>query len=69
MFSNLWGLQEGKDVIARATTGSGKTFAYLLPLVQKILGQTGGMLLEGPAAIVLVPSQELCQQVSKSFVR
>ncbi|KAJ0683913.1 putative RNA helicase [Helianthus annuus] len=65
---------EGKDVVARAKTGSGKTFAYLLPLLQKL------MLLDGknssvssakalaPTAIILVPSRELCQQVYSEVV-
>ncbi|CBI14828.3 unnamed protein product, partial [Vitis vinifera] len=31
---------EGKDVVARAKTGSGKTFAYLLPLLQKLFSES-----------------------------
>lgn len=53
---------EGKDVVARAKTGSGKTFAYLLPLLQKLLSSSSSLLL-APTAIILVPSRELCQQV------
>ena len=56
----------GKDVLARAPTGSGKTYAYALPLLQKVLtrqdaasaasaGRVGG--------VVLVPTTELCHQV------
>ncbi|KAI7747383.1 hypothetical protein M8C21_002304 [Ambrosia artemisiifolia] len=58
---------EGKDVVARAKTGSGKTFAYLLPLLQKLLlldnNNNNGNNNVGPSAMILVPSRELCQQV------
>ncbi|KAG9439763.1 hypothetical protein H6P81_019928 [Aristolochia fimbriata] len=53
---------EGKDVVARAKTGSGKTYAYLLPLLHKLFLE-GGSKRTGPSAIILVPSKELCQQV------
>jgi len=53
---------EGKDVIAESPTGTGKTLAYLLPLLNKIE-------LEIPAlqAIVLASSQELVMQVYQEF--
>uniref|UniRef100_A0A803RAN7 RNA helicase n=1 Tax=Cannabis sativa TaxID=3483 RepID=A0A803RAN7_CANSA len=54
---------EGKDVVARAKTGSGKTFAYLVPLLQKLFVDTGARTKLGPSAFVLVPTRELCQQV------
>lgn len=54
---------EGKDVVARAKTGSGKTFAYLLPLLQKLFADTGSKNKLAPNAFILVPTRELCQQV------
>ncbi|KAL3726273.1 hypothetical protein ACJRO7_031200 [Eucalyptus globulus] len=54
---------EGKDVVARAKTGSGKTFAYLLPLLQKLFSSSGSKSKVAPSAIVLVPTRELSQQV------
>ncbi|XP_062010657.1 DEAD-box ATP-dependent RNA helicase 16-like [Rosa rugosa] len=60
---------EGKDVVARAKTGSGKTFAYLLPLLQKLFtasaSQESSTKKLAPTAIVLVPTRELSQQVYK----
>ncbi|CAN6562800.1 unnamed protein product [Malus baccata var. baccata] len=53
---------QGKDVVARAKTGSGKTFAYLLPLLQKLFASESKKKL-APSAIVLVPTRELSQQV------
>lgn len=53
---------EGKDVVARAKTGSGKTFAYLLPMLQKLFAD-GGARKSAPGVFILVPSRELCQQV------
>ncbi|KAK9054154.1 hypothetical protein SSX86_025231 [Deinandra increscens subsp. villosa] len=56
---------EGKDVVARAKTGSGKTFAYLLPLLQKLFSDANlsSSKALAPTAMILVPSRELCQQV------
>ncbi|CAO2828147.1 unnamed protein product [Amaranthus hypochondriacus] len=54
---------EGKDVVARAKTGSGKTFAYLLPLLQKLYTDSGSNTRLAPSSFVLVPTRELCQQV------
>ncbi|KAK8943410.1 DEAD-box ATP-dependent RNA helicase 16 [Platanthera guangdongensis] len=54
---------EGKDVVARAKTGSGKTFAYLLPLIQKLFSESGAKRKSGPSAFILLPTRELCHQV------
>lgn len=54
---------EGKDVVARAKTGSGKTFAYLLPLLQKLFTNNVQRKKLSPNAFILVPTRELCQQV------
>ncbi|KAF7828591.1 DEAD-box ATP-dependent RNA helicase 16 [Senna tora] len=54
---------EGKDVVARAKTGSGKTFAYLLPLLQKLFTNNVQRKKLAPNAFILVPTRELCQQV------
>ncbi|KAM0841514.1 hypothetical protein ACQ4PT_058948 [Festuca glaucescens] len=55
----------GMDVVAKAKTGSGKTFAYLLPLLQKLLKLSleGSVRKSAPNALILVPTRELCQQV------
>jgi superfamily II DNA/RNA helicase len=57
--------QEGTDLVAQAKTGSGKTFAYLLPLLQKLLrlSSEGSVRKSAPNALILVPTRELCQQV------
>ncbi|KAF9604098.1 hypothetical protein IFM89_002773 [Coptis chinensis] len=51
---------EGKDVVARAKTGSGKTYAYLLPLLQKLFSESSST---GTRVFILVPTRELSQQV------
>lgn len=58
---------EGKDVVAQAKTGSGKTFAYLLPLLQKLFSDNWSTK-SGPSAFLLVPTRELCQQVHKEIL-
>jgi ATP-dependent RNA helicase DDX56/DBP9 len=56
----------GKDVVARAHTGSGKTAAYLLPAIHKIMqSDVSGAPAPNPRALVLVPTRELAHQVKK----
>ena len=54
---------EGKDVIATAQTGTGKTLAFLLPVMEK-LAQSNT---PGIAALVLVPTRELAMQVVAQY--
>ena len=55
----------GRDVLGRGRTGSGKTFAFLLPLVARLSGGTPAAA-SRPRALVLVPTRELAQQVQES---
>ena len=52
----------GRDVLAGAQTGTGKTAAFVLPILQK-LGTTRG---RAPRALVLTPTRELAAQVAES---
>jgi ATP-dependent RNA helicase RhlE len=52
----------GRDILAGAQTGTGKTAAFMLPILQK-LGSTNGRL---PRALILTPTRELAAQVAES---
>jgi superfamily II DNA/RNA helicase len=56
----------GRDVLGRGRTGSGKTFAFLLPLVARLSGGTPAAA-GRPRALVLVPTRELALQVEESL--
>eukprot|EP00850_Spirogloea_muscicola_P025112 SM002212S07080 [mRNA] locus=s2212:8:1801:- [translate_table: standard] len=58
-------LLAGADVVAMARTGSGKTAAFLLPLLQRLRAHVPG---PGARAVVLSPTRELALQTFK-FVR
>jgi ATP-dependent RNA helicase RhlE len=51
---------EGRDVLACATTGSGKTAAFLLPILHSLSGKPRGT----TRALVLTPTRELAQQIA-----
>ena len=53
----------GKDVLATAQTGTGKTLAFLIPVIQQLLQQNA----PGIAALVLVPTRELAMQVMDQY--
>jgi ATP-dependent RNA helicase RhlE len=53
----------GKDVLATAQTGTGKTLAFLIPIMEQLLTQNAA----GIAALVLVPTRELAMQVADQY--
>lgn len=66
---------QGGDWMVSSQTGSGKTAAFLLPVLHKIMmannGQNSPMDLQrfvGPAALVLCPTRELAQQVAQDAI-
>ena len=54
---------DGRDVIGIATTGTGKTAAFLLPILERLSGKTG------TRALVLAPTRELALQIGDELVR
>jgi superfamily II DNA/RNA helicase len=51
----------GGDILAKSPTGSGKTLAFAIPIVERLNTD------DRPAALVLVPTRELCAQVTDEF--
>ena len=56
---------EGHDLMAAAQTGTGKTAAFALPILERLM--TNASLQGSPRALVLVPTRELATQVNESF--
>jgi ATP-dependent RNA helicase RhlE len=54
---------QGKDLVATAQTGTGKTLAFLLPIIESLTRERT----PGVAALVLVPTRELAMQVGEQF--
>lgn len=57
---------ERKDVLGIAQTGSGKTASYVLPILQKLQGNTASKN-RHVKVLVLVPTRELASQVREVF--
>lgn len=53
-------IKDGKDIIAEAATGTGKTLAFLLPLLENINTKSGDL-----QALVLTPTRELAIQITE----
>ncbi len=54
---------QGRDILATAQTGTGKTLAFLVPVIEKLLVQPKA----GVEALVLVPTRELAMQINKQY--
>jgi ATP-dependent RNA helicase DeaD len=59
-------LVAGNDLVGQAATGTGKTAAFALPVLQRLTTDGRDA---GPAALVLVPTRELAEQVSQAVHR
>ncbi|EPQ14283.1 Nucleolar RNA helicase 2 [Myotis brandtii] len=58
----------GKDLIAQARTGTGKTFSFAIPLIEKLLAELHDRKRgRAPQVLVLTPTRELANQVSRDF--
>ncbi|MDO5683166.1 MAG: DEAD/DEAH box helicase, partial [Propionibacteriaceae bacterium] len=55
----------GRDVLGRGRTGSGKTYAFLLPVVARLAG--GRRTPKRPRALILAPTRELAIQIDESL--
>ncbi|HAM15937.1 MAG TPA: DEAD/DEAH box helicase, partial [Eggerthellaceae bacterium] len=53
---------EGRDIIAAAQTGTGKTAAFMLPSLDRLEHAKGG---SGPLMLVVTPTRELAQQIGE----
>jgi ATP-dependent RNA helicase RhlE len=51
---------QGRDVLGLAQTGTGKTAAFGLPVLERLLARPGG----GPRVLILAPTRELASQIS-----
>ena len=56
----------GKDVMAAAQTGTGKTAGFTLPLLQRLVKSSGKVSSNAVRALILVPTRELAEQVHDS---
>jgi ATP-dependent RNA helicase RhlE len=54
---------QGKDILATAQTGTGKTLAFLVPIIEKLLAKP----LPGVQVLVLAPTRELAMQINTQY--
>lgn len=57
----------GRDVLGRGRTGSGKTYAFLLPLVTRLTNNPAKRVAGRPRALILAPTRELVAQINESL--
>src|SRR5215831_10972814 len=62
-------LLAGRDLIGQAGTGTGKTAAFALPLIDRLIDELGGAspARRAPRGLILVPTRELAMQVAKAI--
>ena len=57
----------GRDVLGRGRTGSGKTYAFVLPLLQRLANDTKARRPGRPRALILAPTRELATQIEAAI--
>ena len=61
--------RRGKDILANAQTGTGKTAAFALPVLQQIVNRPQPTLPGNPRALILTPTRELAEQLTETISR
>ena len=61
--------RRGKDILANAQTGTGKTAAFALPVLQQLHDQPKPTLAGSPRALILAPTRELAEQLTETIKR
>ena len=61
--------RRGKDILANAQTGTGKTAAFALPILQQIHDNAHPVLAGSPRALILTPTRELAEQLTETIKR
>ena len=54
-------IKKGRDIVGQSVTGSGKTVAFCIPVIEKTAPR------QGIQALILTPTRELCMQVKDTF--
>ena len=60
-------LLEGRDLLGLAETGTGKTAAFVLPMLQRLVAEGGRPQPGAPRALILAPTRELAIQIGESI--
>ncbi|MFC5298886.1 DEAD/DEAH box helicase, partial [Brachybacterium tyrofermentans] len=58
----------GRDILGRGRTGSGKSYAFLLPLVARLIAEPKRRAPRRPRSLILAPTRELASQLADSLV-
>jgi ATP-dependent RNA helicase RhlE len=61
--------RRGQDLLANAQTGTGKTAAYALPILQQIYNNPKPTVAGSPRALILAPTRELAEQITETINR
>jgi len=61
--------RRGKDILANAQTGTGKTAAFALPVLQQMFDQPKPVIAGSPRALILTPTRELAEQLTETIGR
>lgn len=68
-FKSIPPVMKGEDVLAIAQTGTGKTAAFAIPIIDKIIQLKKRGFKDGIKCLIMVPTRELAQQITQVFLQ